>query len=345
MRTIRDYPRGQTSRMRTIRDYPRGQTRAELSQYSPCRNCGKAIGPGEPFAVEEDELHQEQVRHSTRLYFDESAREVRDTLLNMGFCVAPTMPEKTPDVEWLIKAGEQELTVFTHDSRIARNLEERQAVIDNRVKCYILPSRTKNAWDKVRGFVSMWHKIEAESAFPGPFIWKFHDETAMARWEQLYPESKEYSPTDLSKVPVGHLLNLFADVVHQFDDGWWSEDFVNGLHRNIRLEIESRITGVRQYTVSENPKRQLLLSIENLASQDEWDVPLSSPANLQGMKMLIFSVTVDDEASGREHIWIIPAHKANRFVKSPPDDPYEREGAYKLVWGSNRFCRSGFGLR
>ena len=163
----------------------------------------------------------------------------------MGFCIAPTLPQGTADVQWLAHAGKEELIVITQDGRVATNVAEKQAIIDNNVRCFILPARVKKAWDMVRGFVAMWDKIRIETRFSGPFIWKFNDESHAVRWEQLYPQAKDFAFIDLSRTPIGHLLNLFADVVSMHDKGWFNESFINGLHDNIRIELEARLTGDR----------------------------------------------------------------------------------------------------
>ncbi len=63
--------------------------------------------------------------------------------------------------------------------------------------------------------------------------------------EALNPEPSGFLPIDLSRIPVWHLLNLFADIVHQHNDGWFSTELVDGLHENIRQELEARVEGRR----------------------------------------------------------------------------------------------------
>ena len=83
--------------MNTVEENLSGGTRAEVSELAPCMNCGNQIGPAEAYRIGIDEQGQSRVWHIVRLYFDESARVVRDTLQEMGFCIAPALPEKTPD--------------------------------------------------------------------------------------------------------------------------------------------------------------------------------------------------------------------------------------------------------
>ena len=208
----------------------RGGTRSEAVQLPPCRNCGNEIGPGEAYSTH-DHSGALEAQHAIQLYFDENAQAVLNVLKNMGFCVAETMPAGTPDVEWLAEAGKNGWTVITQDFRIAKRPDELQAIIHNKVKCFVLPEEPRNTWDLVRGFVAMWSKIEVEALFDGPFVWKYHDESHPVKWEQIYPDtSGHYPELDYSSVPLGHLLNLFADVVRWHDQGWYSWGFVAGIH-------------------------------------------------------------------------------------------------------------------
>ena len=138
--------------------------------------------------------------------------------------------------------------------------------------------------DKVRGFVSMWEKVQTESLFPGPFVWRFDDEIQPVRWEQVYPEELVFSPLDLSKTPVGHLLNLFAEVVTQHDLGWFSRSYVEGLHENIRREIEARITRDRSSVFEESNDRVLALDDARIGGSSDQAVPLDRPINLRGYR-------------------------------------------------------------
>ena len=199
--------------------------------------------------------------------------------------------------------------MITEDNRITKNPAEYRALIENEVKCFILPGRAAptGSWDKVRGFVSMWEKIQAESLFSGPFIWRFDDETQPVRWEQVYPEELVFSPLNLSRVPVGHLLNLFADVVTQYDMGWFSRSYVEGLHENIRREIEARIIRDRS-NVFEKSSERALLGDARLGGSSEQVVPLDRPIDLQEYRELL--LVMAPEGGAEEYPLILPAHAA-----------------------------------
>ena len=307
--------------MKIVEENLGGGTRADVAELAPCMNCGNHIGPAEAYRIGIDEQGQSRVWHIVRLYFDESARVVRDTLQRMGFCVAPTLPEGTPDTEWLAQAGKNGWTVITEDNRITKNPVEYRALIENEVKCFILPGRAAptSSWDKVRGFVSMWEKVQTESLFPGPFVWRFDDETQPVRWEQVYPEELVFSPLDLSKTPVGHLLNLFAEVVSQHDLGWFSRSYVEGLHENIRREIEARITGDRSGVFEDSNERVRALSNARIGgSSGDQIVPLDRPTNLRVYREAL--VVVAPEGGTDEYPLILPAHLL-RVVMSTQGGP------------------------
>ena len=140
-------------------------TRAEVRSLPECAKCSQPIGPGLGYAEEVDADGRRRVWHAVRLYFDECAAAIPKALQKLGFCIEPSLPKGTPDPEWLAYAGNQGCVVITQDARIAQNPIERQALIDNDVKCFILPGSPKNAWDLIRSFVTMWEKIRVESAF------------------------------------------------------------------------------------------------------------------------------------------------------------------------------------
>ncbi len=311
--------------MKIIKESLAGGTRAEVSELAPCMNCGNHIGPAEAYRIGIDEEGQSCVWHIVRLYFDESARAVRDTLQGMGFCIAPTLPEKTPDTEWLAEAGRNGWTVITEDNRITKNPAEHRALIENEVKCFILPGRAAptSSWDKVRGFVSMWEKIQTESLFPGPFIWRFDDEVQPVRWEQVYPEELVFSPLDLSQTPVGHLLNLFAEVVTQHDLGWFSRSYVEGLHDNVRREIEARITRDRSGVFEESNDRKLALSDARIGGSSDLNVPLDSPVDLQEFREALVEVAPED-GTGKYPL-LFPA-RVLRVVVGTPGGPAPGRG-------------------
>jgi len=122
-----------------------------------CQHCKRAIG---------------RDAHDTPLYIDECcAAAIPQMLRRMGFCVVPQR-KSAQDVDWLPRAGREGWTVITQDSRILTNKDELEALIANRVKCFILPPAVTGAWEQVRAFASAWDKIVAESRGPGPFVWK-----------------------------------------------------------------------------------------------------------------------------------------------------------------------------
>lgn len=322
----------------------RGGTRSEVRGLPKCLNCGNEIGPAEAFVLGVDEHGQVQhAWHATRLYFDECAAAIPKMLQKMGFCIVPKLPKGTPDIDWLAQAGKEDWTVITQDSNIFRNKEEREALINNKVKCFIIPARSKNAWDQVRGFVSMWDKIRVESLFQGPFVWRFNDESQPVRWEQLYPKASGFAPYDLSRVPVGHLLNLFADIVHQHDEGWFSADFVNGLHDNIRREIEARITGDRSIAMKPDDKGETVFSQHISAkARETLDIDLEKPINPAEGGILGVEMTPDD---GSKYLWLIPAHKVGYNTMGSNAGTEFGEGSFAFQAGPTGFYRSGFGLR
>ena len=293
--------------MDVFREDLRGGTRAEASQLSPCRNCGNEIGPGEAYFTSNYSGISE-AWHATQLYFDECAQAVLNTIKGMGFCVAETMPTGTPDVEWLAKAGKNGWTVITQDLRIAKRQDELQALIDNKVKCFVLPEEPRNSWDLVRGFAAMWSKIEVEALYEGPFIWKYHDESHPVRWEQIYPTSpNNYPELDCSIVPLGHLLNMFADVVRWHDQGWYSWDFVQRIHESIRKELEARVEGLgspQKDHIGELLVDGMLTGREQVLSLLNGPVPLGKFACLE----------VVMEREGLRYPWLLPARIQGRYT-------------------------------
>ena len=306
--------------MKIVEENLGGGTRAEVSKLAPCMNCDNRIGPAEAYRIGIDERGQSRIWHIVRLYFDESARVVRDTLQEMGFCIAPTLPEKTPDIEWLAEAGRNGWTVITEDNRITKNPVEYQALIENEVKCFILPGRAAptSSWDKARGFVSMWEKIQTESLFPGPFVWRFDDEVQPVRWEQVYPEELVFSPVDLSGTPVGHLLNLFAEVVTLHDLGWFSRSYVAGLHENIRREIKARITRDRSGVFEESNERVRALNGAWIGGSNDQVVPFDRPVDLKGLTEALVVLAPED---GKEKYPLILPARVLRVMAGTSDGP------------------------
>lgn len=336
----RTYPRTLENE-RTMEENLNGKTRAESSKPPRCENCNGNIGHGETRREEVDEHGQLHVRHDTVcLYFDECVDGVRSRLRKMGFCIANRLPKGTKDTEWLAEAGKNGWTVITQDARITVNEIERRALIDNGVKCFIMPTQPRNAWDMVRDFVMMWPKIAAESLFPGPFIWKLNEETSPVRWQQVYPEDRGHIPTiGLSRTPVGHLLNLFADVVHQHDEGWISLCFVQALHDQIRREIEARIIGDTSGEAHPDSDMEQVFNVpfDFDGGDSNLTIDLDQPMDLGEIRYLVSRVSIYDPLHlAGEYQWIIPAHKAKLHWKDQD---------FKFVTAPTGFHRSGFGLK
>ena len=322
--------------------HPVGTSRSEVSGLPPCIHCGKQIGPGEPYVHEEDDEGSVKVRHAVPLYFDECALATRDMLVKLGFCVVPSLPRGAPDTEWLAKAGDSGWIVITQDSQITRREDELATIARHKVKCFILPARNTNRWDQIRGFVQMWDKIRIESFYSGPFVWKFNDESQLSRWELAYPKALEFAAYDLSTVPVGHLLNLFADVVGQHDQGWFSFNFVDQLHHNIRTEIEARISGDRSGVPPPAKQGELLLSFDYGPDTEGRDIPLEKAVDASAMRLFSVVGTVSERES---YIWLIPAQKvAANLVghDDSVDDAWPHQ--ISLTGKPMGFQRSGFGL-
>lgn len=322
--------------------FPYGLPKGELGNIPACSNCGKHIGPGEPFTLEDTSVGK-RAKHATPLYFDECALAARNFLSDLGFCVVPSLKVGTPDTEWLAIAGDNEWTVVTQDAQIMRRADERAIIIKHNVKCFILPASTANKWEQVRGVVSMWDKIRMESAYPGPFVWRFNDPSHSVRWEQLYPDGvMKFGAFDLEKVPVGHLLNLFADVVVQLDQGWFDEGYVQGLHENIRREIEARIANDRSIAVPADNSRRTLLFSDKLPKTGGTDVELEEPVDTTRLKAI--DIVVQDRES--EYIWLVPGHKLSVNLTDRSNCLYEVGPHTMMVaWRRRGFCRSGFGLK
>ena len=244
---VDDNPDGDSA-ARILERHEFGTASWDIPKSSKCQHCGSRIEPGQGWERLVDAQGEEIVQHTTPLYFDECTDgETRKTLRRMGFCLVPAQKGKA-DTEWLKQAGQEGWTVITTDERLMQVPEEKQAIIDNRVKCFILSPQPQGKWNTLQAFVVMWDKIRSEAAFPGPAVWRLGDESYASRWEQLLPSPLDYRPIDFSRTPAGHLLNLFTDAVTQHDAGWFTAGFVNALHNAIRVELESRYFGVRART-------------------------------------------------------------------------------------------------
>ena len=306
------------------RIYRRGRPRRETSQLSACGVCNRAIGGNRGFEQWEDDRGQILVRHTERLYVDECADDVRSVLRKMGFCVAPSCPKGTPDVQWLAHVGQEGHIAITQDAKIAENPAEMQALIDNRVRCFILPGDVTGTWDLVRNFAAMWDKIRGESVFPGPFVWRF-DDRKPTPWEQVYPKpNKHYRPHDFSRAPVGHLLNLFADVVCQHDDGWFDEAYVQGLHDHIGKEVQARISGDRSEVPRTAPATPLVRMDAAFEAGSTQRVDLETPLDTSNEGTV--EIWAEPEPRNLTYSWLVPIRRLRYYVD--PSDGIDPETAY-----------------
>lgn len=302
-----------------------------------CTWCGSRVGPGHGWE-RVDVQGQELLRHTTPLYFDECTdHETRRALKRMGFCIVPVQ-RREADVMWLRQAGRNGWTVITTDKRIMEVPEEKQAVIDNRVRCFILSPQPEGTWATVRAFVTMWEKIRLESAFPGPAVWTLDDTYPVSRWEQLVPPPLEYKPIDFSRTPAGHLLNLFADVVMQHDRGWWTTEFVNALHDEIRVELESRIHGVRVAApVRSRGQEWNHLLGARLGGEAPQIIEPDGPIDMSELRVVLMQVETE---SGWRYQWLSPAHKVPVAARGDED----RRMSITLDLQPKGFHRSGVGM-
>ena len=323
--------------------HPHGQARAQVKELPPCPHCNKRIGPGEGYEVLVDDAGKTIARHITPLYFDECTDGVRKTLRGMGLCIVPRLPKATLDIELLAHVGGKGWTLITQDINILRRTDEAAALAENQVKCFILPGEASSNAEQVRRFMRMWDKIRIESELPGPFVWVFGDESRPSRWQQELPKAEKFAPFDLSQVPVGHLLNLFADIVCQHDEGWFSREFVNGLHDNIRLELEARISGNRTMmpAVPEGMERLFGERGEKKAG-DSWGGNLATPINPAESGPLMLELTPD---AGGRYIWLIPARKLGFHGQGSDVGDEFTPSSLSFAAGPTGFHRSGFGLR
>ena len=320
-----------------------GQTRAQVRDLPSCQHCNKHIGPGEGYEVLEDEAGRTIARHITSLYFDECSDGVRKTLRGMGLCIVPRLPKGTLDVDLLAHVGGKGWTFVTQDINVLHRSNEAEALARNKVKCFILPGEASSNAEQVRRFMMMWDKIRIESCLPGPFIWVFGDESRPSRWLQVLPRAEKFVPYDLSQVPVGHLLNLFADIVCQHDEGWFSGEFVNGLHDNIRLELEARISGDKSMVPTVPEIGEPLFSGRlGHGAGDTQIVKLDTPLNPAEGGIL---VQVLGSEEGARYIWLIPVRKFGFHTLGNDAGDEFTKSSYSYEAGPTGFCRSGFGLR
>ena len=162
--------------------------------------------------------------------------------------------------------------------------------------------------------------------------------------EQRLPRAPSYAPYDLSDIPVGHLLNLFADIVCQHDEGWFSGDFVNGLHDNIRLELEARISGDRSNvpSVPDGPGELIFSGRVGKQAGETEVMPLVKPVNPVEGGIMVQELTPD---GGGRYIWLIPVRKLGFHLQGSDAGDEFNESSFAFQSSPTGFCRSGFGLR
>lgn len=320
-----------------------GTDRAGLPTSRKCKLCGLNIAPGHGWERLRDARGHEIVRHTTPLYFDQCiTKATRQVLSRMGFCLAPPRYHKK-DVAWIPIAGDNGWTVITADRNIMNNPDERQAIIDHKVKCFILHPQPRGPWEALRTFVAMWSKIQSESHGPGPAVWTVADDKDPSRWTQMLPPPVEYSYIDFSRTPAGHLLNLFASIVTEHDKGWFSRAYVDSLHDAIRIELESRYPGAPPRVRQEQTAWNLVADSSSAAPASDGGVgaQFDEPLNMNEMKQMLVTRT---SPQGFAYPWII-APQVISVVSQDNLGTFDPNRSLSFDFGPTGFRRSGVGLR
>ena len=92
----------------------------------------------------------------------------------------------TSDEEWLREAGLHAWTVVTHDTRLVRNLNEREALVAAGVGCFVISGGSADRWSKVRARAAAWPRILSIVANePIPYVWRH---LPSGRWIRDYPD-------------------------------------------------------------------------------------------------------------------------------------------------------------
>lgn len=317
----------------------RGGTRREVDELPPCKNCGRSLGPGEPYDTSDDSV---EAWHTLPLYFDENAKRLRDTLRDVGgFCIVESLPDGTQDTEWLEQSGKNGWTAITQDIRIVERPNEKQALIDNKAKVFVLPEEPRNSWDTLRGFAAMWPKIEIESMYDGPFVWRYHDESHPVRWELAYPrEQVTFDHMNLSRVPVGHLLNYFADTVCWHDAGYYELSLVDFIHNELREEIEARIAGKPSPTHTDLGAA-LLNGPTTTQTGEMKSVTLDQPIDLKNSVVLSL---VSQDNNGWLRPWSFPARIMQRYGMLEDESQLPKEAGMVITGFTDGFQRPYTGV-
>ena len=124
------------------------------------------------------------------IFFDRNVgRRLPEALRLLGLDVAwhdeRGFGPKTPDEEWLLQAGANQWTVVTHDARFIHNESEKRALVEARVRCFVLSGGSADRWSKVRALAYSWDRIqEIQATQAPPFIWR---RSPNGRWSRVYP--------------------------------------------------------------------------------------------------------------------------------------------------------------
>ena len=189
----------------------------------------------------------------------------------------------------------------------------------------------------------MWGKIRDESVYDGPAVWELGEESREIRWREIIPKSPNYGPIDFSATPVGHLLNLFSDVVSQHDLGWFTRNFVEALHDEIRKELESRIppSRERRFPCSKPSMEQREIVVDaplKFEAGETKTLDLEKTVDLGQVNFVLVAMS-DDQ--GRRYPVIIPGHK----IRTTTTDDFDPHRSFAFSFGPTGFNRWGVGIR
>lgn len=120
------------------------------------------------------------------LFFDRNmGRDVPMALRRLGLQVewhARHFVHDTLDDLWLEQVGQQEWTVVTHDTHFVHNESEKRAIIDHRVRCFVLAGGGADKWSKVRILARAWDKIKSIATTERPpFIYRVYSNGRLRR--------------------------------------------------------------------------------------------------------------------------------------------------------------------
>lgn len=97
---------------------------------------------------------------------------VREDVVYPGHPSCPTIPRRTPDLDWLPIVGTNDWVVLMRDKRIRYRPAERKALLDHGVRAFCLTgSGNASSWSMLRLIVRHWDGIESKLlGEDGPFI-------------------------------------------------------------------------------------------------------------------------------------------------------------------------------